>query len=929
MPEKDRRIRLLVALLLLVLVLAPVLSSGVDLLVDWLWFRQESFGVIYTTILKAQIYLSGLAGVGFMVVVGANILIAQTLAKRYGYRVYRDVIEFPGLERFSRSLGWVVWLGVLLFGYLLGQWGTTHWLDYLLARGALPLHTPDPLYGIDLGFYLFELPYLWFLFHLALVTVVACFLSALFLYLLEGGVRVTPRGPEIGSSARVHLAVLAALIFALLAYRLRLAQFDLLYSPRGALYGAGYADVHASLPMLRLLLVLCLLTAVAFLAGAARTSSPWRVSLRPAGIMVLALAAVGLLGGRVYPEIVQYLVVLPNEYEKERPYLKSEIEFTRQAFALDRFDEREFSAVEDLTAAEVKANQATLRNVRLWDHRPLLTTFAQIQEIRTYYKFGTVDNDRYWVNGTYRQVSLSPRELDTESLPNPSWVNKRLTYTHGYGLCLGPVNEYSSEGLPELFVKDIPPVSATSLRITRPEIYFGGLPRDPAQDYCLVKTHAQEFDYPAGARDVYTTYQGSGGIPVRTFWRRLLFALKFGEKNIVFRTDIDPESRLIVYRQVLERVHRLTPFLRYDHDPYMVIAQDGSLYWMIDGYTTSYRYPYSEPYPGVGNYIRNSVKATVNAYTGEVRFYISDPTDVMIQVYSRLFPGVFLPLSEMPKDLRAHIRYPEDFFLIQARMYSVFHMTDPKVFYSKEDLWIVAQSAVAGAAAPMSPYYTIMKLPEVGTTEEFILMVPFTPSQKTNMIGWMAARCDEPNYGKVLVFAFPKQKLVYGPQQIESRIDQDPTISQQLTLWGQGGSRVIRGTLLVIPVLNSVLYVEPLYLTAEAGGGLPQLKRVIAAYSDHVVMESSLEAAIGSIFGAILPSASPTALAATAPAPATATAPTLPGAWQEMVREANQHYERAQQLLRQGDWSGYGEEVKKLGEVLKRLGGQAQARPSR
>ena len=382
----------------------------------------------------------------------------------------------------------------------------------------------------------------------------------------------------------------------------------------------------------------------------------------------------------------------------------------------------------------------------------------------------------------------------------------------------------------------------------------------------------------------------------------------------------------MIYRRILDRAQRLTPFLSYDHDPYLIAANDGSLYWMLDGYTTSEMYPYSEPAEGVGNYIRNAVKATINAYSGQVRFYISDASDPLIQAYARIFPGVFAPLSAMPDDLRAHIRYPEEFFSIQAGKYALFHMTDPRVFYNKEDLWRVAQSAARGAPAPMTPYYTIMKLAEVGEREEFILMVPFTPARKDNMISWMAARCDGADYGKVLVFTFPKQKLVYGPQQIESRIDQDPGISQALTLWGQGGSTVIRGTLLVVPVLNSVLYVEPLYLAAEAGGGLPQLKRVIVAYSDHVVMEDTLDAALSKIFSGVVTTTealpSPAAPAAQAPTKAPGT-PAVD--IQALVREANQHYQRALQLQRQGDWAGYGEEIKKLGEVLNRLASTAPA----
>jgi len=919
--KPERLARLLVGLLLLLLVLGPIFANGVDLLVDWLWFNQEGFRVIYTTILKSEIALSGYAGLGFMAVVALNIWIARRLAHRVGYRVYHDVIEIPGLDRFSAIFRWVVWIGVFVVGFFVGEWATGHWLEYLFALRPVPMGQADPLFGIDLSFYLFRLPFIWFLYHLAMVTLVVCILTAVFVYLVEGGVTVTARGPIVSRTTRAHLMVLGGLLFVLMAYRCRLAMYDLLYSPRGMIYGAGYSDIAATLPVLKIMLVLCLLTAVALALGAIQHR--WKPALFSFG----ALIVVWVLGGAVYPEIIQQLIVKPNEIDKERPYIARAIEFTRKAYALDRFEEREFSATEDLTLADIRKNDATMRNVRLWDHAPLKTTFAQLQEIRTYYDFERVDNDRYWINGVYRQVSLSPRELNAASLPSRNWINEHLSYTHGYGLCLGPVNESTSEGLPELFIKNIPPVSTTSLRITRPELYYGEM----TNDYCFVKTGTKEFDYPSGAQDIYTIYQGSAGIPVDNFWRRLLFAVKFGEKNILFSGDITSESRLMIYRKILERANRLAPFLLYDPDPFIVIADDGSLYWMLDGYTTSSQYPYSEPIEDLGNYIRNSVKATVNAYTGQVHFYISDPTDPLIQAYAALFPGVFEPLDAMPKDLRAHIRYPEMIFSIQASKYAEFHMTDPRVFYNKEDLWRVAQSAARGSDAPMTPYYTIMKLAEVGNKEEFILMVPFTPARKDNMIAWMAARCDEPNYGKVLVFTFPKQKLIYGPQQIEARIDQEPSISQQLTLWDQHGSSVIRGTLLVIPVLNSVLYVEPIYLAAQAGGGLPQMQRVIVSYSDHVVMEATLDAALSRIFGGTVESARPTAAAAGGPAASPgaaqpAAAQTPAEELKSLIREANQHFERAQQLLRQGDWNGYGEEIKKLGDVLKRMPAGVQKR---
>ena len=908
---QERRARYLLALFLFLLVIAPIFSGGVNLLVDWLWFKQEGFRVIFTTILKAQIALSGLAGTGFILVVSVNLLVARALAHRSASRTYGEALEMPALDRFGLAFRGLIWVGVLLVGYVLGHWAMTYWHEYLLNGRPILMGQTDPLFGIDLSFYLFQLPFRWFLYYLAAVTLTGCLLSAVFLYFVEGGVWVTPRGPRLSPAARAHLMVLGALVFLLFAYRARLAMYGLLYSERGVIFGAGYTDVHATLPVLWVLLGLCVLTALALLVGASRGS------VRPALWSVIALAGFGLLGGSAYPELMQRLIVTPNEIEKEQPYIARAIEFTRKAYGLDRFEVREFSADENLKLGDIRANQATVRNVRLWDHKPLLTTFAQLQEIRTYYDFEHVDNDRYWIDGVYRQVSLSPRELSSASLPSRSWINEHLTYTHGYGLCLGPVNESTSEGLPELFIKDLPPVSTHAGRVTRPEIYYGEMPND----YCFVHTGAQEFDYPAGDQNVYTSYQGAGGILVESFWRRLLFALRFGEIKMLLSTDLRTGSRMMIYRRVVERVQRLTPFLRYDHDPYMVIADDGSLQWILDGYTTSEVYPYSEPTPGLGNYVRNSVKATVDAYTGQVHFYIADATDPLIQVYSNLFPGVFEPLSAMPKDLRAHIRYPEEYFTVQAAKYALFHMTDARVFYNKEDLWRIAQSTTQGTTVPMTPYFTIMKLAEVGKAEEFILMVPFTPARKDNMIAWMAARCDEPNYGKVLVFTFPKQKLIYGPQQIESRINQDTAISQQLTLWDQRGSSVLRGTLLVIPVENSILYVQPLYLAAEAGGGLPQLKRVIVSFSDQVVMDSTLEAALNRIFGgatAAAPSAVPTA----------GPQPTLPSAapdTQALIREASQHYERAQQLLKQGDWAGYGDETRKLGEVLKRLAAANQA----
>ncbi|MGH9404666.1 MAG: UPF0182 family protein [Terriglobia bacterium] len=911
--RQERLARWLAALILILLIVVPLFSDGVSLLVDWIWFGHEGYRQIYITTLRTQVGLSGYCGIGFIVLVGINLWIARWVARRSGYHVLSQVVEFPALDRFNKVFRGIVWFSVLVVGYFVGDWAATRWFDYLLATHPVHMAHADPLFGINLSFYMFRLPFLFFLYHFALAILIASLLTAGFLYFIEGGVWVSPRGLSMAHAARAHLMIIGGLFFILFAWRERLGMYNLVYSARGLIYGAGYTDVHAELPVLWILLVLCVITAIAFFAGAQLGR------LRPALYSIGAVIAVAIVGGAIYPALMQQYIVAPNELAKEERYINYSIQFTRRAYALDRFDERNFPAIQDLTLSSIDQNDATMRNIRLWDHQPLLTTFQQLQEIRTYYDFVRVYNDRYRINSQIRQVSLSARELSSSSLPDPNWVNQHLIYTHGYGLCLGPVNESTPDGLPELFIENIPPVSNIPLKVTRPELYYGELPND----YCIVKTGAREFDYPSGEENVYSTYGGSGGVAVSGFWRRLLFAMRFGDINILLSGYIKPGSDIMIYRRIFDRAGRLTPFLSYDSHPYLVVRHDGSLVWILDAYTTSSHYPYSEPTEGVGNYIRNSVKATVNAYDGSVRFYISDPTDPLIQAYARIFPGVFRPLSEMPPDLRAHIRYPQDFFAIQAQKYAVFHMVDPRVFYSKEDLWRVATRVVSGTSTPLQPYYTVMKLPEVGKTEEFILMVPFTPARKNNMIAWMAARCDGADYGKVLVFAFPKEKLIYGPEQVQSRINQNPTISQQLTLWDQGGSKVIRGTLLVVPVQNAVLYVEPLYLAAQAGASLPELKRVIVAYSDHVVMEPSLGEALSSIFGGPVENATEgEETAAAAPAPGAAppsAAKTIPPALHDLIQQADQHYQQAQQDLRKGDWNGYGREIQQVGQLLKQL----------
>jgi uncharacterized membrane protein (UPF0182 family) len=501
---------------------------------------------------------------------------------------------------------------------------------------------------------------------------------------------------------------------------------------------------------------------------------------------------------------------------------------------------------------------------------------------------------------------LSPRELSYAALPARTWINEHLTYTHGHGTVLGPVNRITREGLPEFFIKDIPPVSSADIKITRPEIYYGEI----SNEYVFVHTKRPEFDYPVGDKNVYTQYTGKGGVPL-SFLRKLIFAARFGSLTILLSNDITSDSRVMYYRKISERVTRLAPFVRLDGDPYLVVSPEGRLLWFLDGYTVTDRFPYSEPIRNLGNYIRNSVKAIVDAYDGTVKLYISDPADPIIQTYSKIFPGLLKPLAEMPAELQSHIRYPAGFLSIQARMYNTYHMEDPQVFYNKEDLWSIPRKTGQGGGGEqeMQPYYTIMKLPEE-KKEEFVLLLPFTPSRKDNMAAWMAARCDAPNYGKVVVYQFPKQKLVFGPRQIDARIDQEAEISKQLSLWGQRGSQVIRGNLLAIPIEKSILYVQPLYLAAEKGQ-LPELKRVIVAFGNSLAMEETLELSLQRVFGGDLIKEAPARTAQTQPEKVKAD-------WQ-IAGEALAHYRKAQDLLRQGNWAGYGEELKKVEEALKSL----------
>ena len=710
----------------------------------------------------------------------------------------------------------------------------------------------------------------------------------------------------------------------LIAWQYRLDALQLVYSFRGAVFGAGYTDVNAQLPAYNLLVIVTLITAVLLLVNVVLRQA-WRAIV----VVLIIWVAIATVAGNIYPGLVQRFQVDPNEFTREQTFIRDNIEFTRIAFELDDIQEENYDAEGDLTADGLLAQPDTVRNIRLWDYRPLLQTYNQVQALRQQYTFNDIDIDRYTIDGARRQVMLSARELIPDQLEQPAqtWVNRKLVYTHGYGVAASPVAEITPDGLPTFILKDLP--SQGQIEVTRPQIYFG----ERTNEYVIVKTDTPEFDYPRSeGGNAFTTFDANTGIPIRNFFTRLAFALRFADVNLLISEELSPESELLWRRNIRERVQEVAPFLRFDTDAYIVIAEDGRLFWFLDAYTLSTRFPYSEPSrvgtstiaPGF-NYIRNSVKIVIDAYTGEMKFYVVDETEPIIAAYRQIFPALFSDYTAMPADHKAHIRYPTDLFSIQANVFLTYQMTDPKDFYNREDVWAWPQEIFDDRARPIEPYYVLMQLP--GSQDlDFIQILPFTPANRENMIAWLAAQSDPEKYGQKLVYRFGKDSLIFGPKQIEARIDQDPIISSQLSLWNQQGSQVIRGNLLVIPISGSLLYVEPLYLQA-ATGKIPELKRVILATPDRVVMAENLGLALAQLFGRdVLEDARlaelamvdgetlPESLPAVGPATALGER-TL----EELIVEANAIYTQAQAALREGNWSGYGAEMEALQRVLERL----------
>ena len=895
------RRRLVFTLLLIGFAGLLFVPSLISLLVDWWWFQEIGYQIVFTRELVTRVLVFLVVGSLTAGLLYLNLRIAQRGLVPYPI-VLRFVQSAPRVD-ISRPLRRLSLPVSLSLGLLAGLAATPAWDLVLQVIYATPFGTRDPIFSRDIGFYVFTLPglstALGFLSGLTLTSL----LMLVPVYGLRGDIVFRPRGLGIEPSAGLHLAILLAVFFILTALRLWLVDVPgLLYSTTGPLVGASYTDLRATLPALRISAIVAVLAAVAVMVGGMRRELPRYALLAVGGYLALAFVGRGL-----FPLFMQKFVVAPTELTRETPYLRHHIAATRQAWGIDSVETRELKGEADLTLADIKANASTIENVRLWDRDPLLMTFGQLQEIRTYYDFVSVDDDRYMIDGRYRQVLLSPRELNPASLPTRTFINEHLTFTHGMGLTLSPVNQVTPEGLPVLFIKDLPPVSTVSLRLTRPQIYYGEL----TNPYVFVGTRQREFDHPSGEANVYTAYKGKGGVPVGNVLRRAILAAHFGSSKILFSGDITNQSRVLYNRSITGRAKKALPFLLFDSDPYTVIAEDGTLKWILDAYTASSRYPYAERLRDGTSYLRNSVKLVIDAYDGSLTAYVSAPADPLIRTWARIFPGIFTPLDSMPADLRTHIRYPDGIYRIQTSLYTTYHMEAPEDFYHREDQWQIPTLGEAEGSVPFMRHI-IMRLPEEKNAE-FIYMVPFTPRGKDNLAAWMVARNDGDVYGKLRVYRLSRQSLVFGPRQIVNRINQNTEIARQVSLWDQRGSQVIRGDLLVIPIEESVLYVQPLYLRAE-GGRIPELKRVIVAYQNQVVMQETLEGALAELFGGSTAPRRP-AVPDIAAEPATGDSQLS-----TLLTEARRHYDAAVQAQRDINWARYGEEMRKLGEVLQRLG---------
>lgn len=925
---------LLTTLIVLLLIAFLGGSFFIMLYTDWLWFESLGFSSIFSTILNTELIMIGLSSLLLFIVIFVNLKIVQRWLAKQGTPNDPEVIQVDfntgariPAQRFGRELArhpFLNWIIVIISFFLALANGFSfsgQWLSWRSFLNQVPYGINDPIFGLDVSFYLFSLPVLQGIYDtifpllLLLIGVIA------FLYLTNHGFD----GSFNQRTPYRHLGTLGAIAFLLRGAGFLLDILQLVYSPRGVAFGASYTDIHALMPVYYISIALSILCALMMLT---LWGKPRRRMLIIAPLLLIGFSFIGI---GAYPNLIQSMQVTPNEIVLEKPYLENNIAFTRIAYDLDTTLEVDFPIGGVADWDELDEYSHSISNIPLLNYRQTQVIFRQLQGIRPYYQFNDIDVDRYRIDGQLTQLMVGPRELTHDALQTgaDTWVNRYLKYTHGYGAVATPVKEFTAEGQPILLVQDIPPVNSVSeMQIDQPRIYFGEL----TSDYAIVDTKSHEFDYPQGSnQNMENDYDGLDGLPMTSLLDKLLFSLRLGTPNPLLTNEVTEGTRILLYRQIMDRAKKIAPFLHFDSDPYLVIDQ-GRLIWIIDAYTVSSYFPFSQPWSQLGyNYIRNSVKITIDAYDGQPHFYICDERDPLIQTYRSIFPELFQSLEEMPSSLRDHLRYPEDLFRIQANMLLSYHMTDPGVFYNQEDKWAYANQAVSGGVAPAEPYYAIMSFPDF-EQEEFMIMLPLTPVNKDNMVAYLAGRCDGDHLGELFIFNFPKDRLVYGPAQIQARINQEAGISQDLALWRQSGAAIEWGHMITVPLKDSLLYVMPLYITS-ASSPFPELKRIVVAYGNALVMEETLEAGLRRIFGtpgsAISPeiSGDPTGDSTGTP-PSDDSGVTTTPLQQQLIDNLVRQYDRVQDAFTRGDWAAYGREMSELESLIRQLEQQNSAGPS-
>lgn len=896
----------LVQVLVLILALA-LLGKVLGIWSNFMWFSSLGHNRVFWTLFLTRFAVGAVVFLVFFAFFQANFWYLRRSMPSYqvidiNTRVYEAFVG-PVRRIFSSKAGKFLIGGLsALFALSFAVGISARWEVFQKFFYALPFGRPDPIMGKDAGFYIFKLPFYELLQSSLTSAVILMLVICGLVYFFLASSEFLKGGWRVFSPVKLHLASLIAGLLVLKAWDYYLSIYSLLTSGQGSFFGAGFTDVHARIPALKILAVIALVAALLVFISLLRG----KVLPVATGVGMLVIASL-LLGG-LYPFAVQKFRVEPNEFSREKEYIEHNIDATRYAYGLEGV--KPVSVITDDAEGEVgkeivEKNQITLANIRLWDFRPIQQVYNQMQQLRRYYSFHDVNVDRYRFDDDYRQVMISVRELNQDKLSERArtWVNRRLQYTHGYGAVVSPVNEVTAEGRPLYLLENIPPQAAFSeLKVDRPEIYYGEL----TDSIVVVNTKIGEFDYPSGEKNIYCSYQGKGGVKLTPI-RRLLYALHFKDMRLLLSSDITSESR-ILYQRTVQDANRLAPYLRFDSDPYPVVA-DGRIFWIVDAYSVASHYPYSDMREGI-NYTRNSVKVVVDAYNGDFTFYVSDPADPVVGVYNKIYPGLYRPLSEMPAALREHLRYPVDMFKLQAAVFAEYHVQDARVFYNREDEWSIPHEKFSDDSQEIEPYYTMMKL-SGEEKEEFVLILPFTPVNRENAVAWFAARCDGDHYGEMVVDVFPKDIHAYGPMQVEASVDQDGEIASQLTLWNQHGSEVIRGNLITVPLAGKLLYVEPLFLQAKESA-MPELTRVIAFYDGRVVMERDLWSALNKLFG----------VEEDAPSPQPDDVEAVPEDIDGLAQKANQLYQEADKALKAGDWAGYGKAIDELGKVLEELVGR-------